>query len=89
VPTLEAESVFGEVSVLCGIPQPSSVRVTELCKLLRIDKDSFVNIMEIYFKDGRQVLNNLLKVFNLVSWLQFSSIRNKMFFLDNLFPELY
>ena len=64
---LEAECVFGEVSVLCGIPQPYTVRVTELCRLLRIDKDSFFNIMEIYFTDGRQVLNNLLKVFDLVT----------------------
>ena len=64
---LEAECVFGEVSVLCGIPQPYTVRVTELCRLLRIDKDSFFNIMEIYFTDGRQVLNNLLKVFDLIT----------------------
>ena len=59
---LEAESIFGEVSVLCGVPQPSTIRVCELCKVLRIDKENFFSIMEIYFTDGRRVLDNLLKV---------------------------
>ncbi|KAH7415939.1 hypothetical protein KP509_14G067700 [Ceratopteris richardii] len=58
---LEAESTFGEVAVLCSIPQPYTVRVVDLCKVLRIDKQSFLNIMHVYFADGRQVLNNLLK----------------------------
>ncbi|KAH7415951.1 hypothetical protein KP509_14G068100 [Ceratopteris richardii] len=58
---LEAESMFGEVAVLCRIPQPYTVRVVDLCKVLRIDKQSILNIMHIYFADGRQVLDNLLK----------------------------
>lgn len=58
---LEPESLFGEIAVLCNIPQPFTVRVCDLCKVLRIDKQTFVNIMQIYFVDGRQVLNNLLK----------------------------
>lgn len=62
VSLLEPNSLFGEISVLCNIPQPYTVRVCELCRLLRIDKQSFSNILEIYFHDGRKVLNNLLEV---------------------------
>lgn len=56
---LEPESSFGEISILCNIPQPYTVRVCELCRLLRLDKQSFTNILEIYFADGRRILSNL------------------------------
>ncbi|GKV00222.1 hypothetical protein SLEP1_g12955 [Rubroshorea leprosula] len=58
---LQPESSFGEISILCNIPQPYTVRVCELCRLLRLDKQSFSNILEIYFSDGRKILNNLLE----------------------------
>ncbi|MFQ6638916.1 hypothetical protein Gotur_015786 [Gossypium turneri] len=61
VSLLEPNSSFGEISILCNIPQPYTVRVCELCRLLRLDKQSFSNILEIYFYDGRKVLNNLLE----------------------------
>ncbi|KAH7435902.1 hypothetical protein KP509_06G083400 [Ceratopteris richardii] len=61
IANLEAESTFGEVAVLCSIPQPSTVRVVDLCKVLRIGQQAFFGIMRVYFADGRQVLNNLLK----------------------------
>ncbi|XP_051203927.1 potassium channel KOR1-like [Lolium perenne] len=56
---LEPDSSFGEIAILCNIPQPYSVRVCELCRLLRLDKQSFTNILEIYFVDGRKILSNL------------------------------
>ncbi|KAF8723638.1 hypothetical protein HU200_021595 [Digitaria exilis] len=59
---LEPESTFGEISILCNIPQPYTVRVCELCRLLRLDKQSFTNILEIYFVDGRRILSNLSEV---------------------------
>lgn len=62
IATLEANSVFGEIAVLCNIPQPYTVRVSELSRLLRIEKQAFNGILQLYFKDSRQVLNNLLKV---------------------------
>lgn len=65
VSLLEPNSLFGEISILCNIPQPYTVRVCELCRLLRIDKQSFSNILEIYFHDGRKVLTNLLEVIKL------------------------
>lgn len=61
VSLLKPNSLFGEVSILCNIPQPYTVKVSELCRLLRLDKQSFSNILEIYFHDGRRILNNLLE----------------------------
>ncbi|GLT28771.1 hypothetical protein SLA2020_036790 [Shorea laevis] len=61
VSLLRPESSFGGISVLCNIPQPYTVRVCELCRLLRLDKQSFSNILEIFFNDGRKILNNLLE----------------------------
>eukprot|EP00268_Persea_americana_P042986 TRINITY_DN4308_c0_g2_i10.p1 TRINITY_DN4308_c0_g2~~TRINITY_DN4308_c0_g2_i10.p1 ORF type:complete len:822 (-),score=136.83 TRINITY_DN4308_c0_g2_i10:122-2587(-) len=58
---LEPNSSFGEVAILCNIPQPYTVRVCELCRLLRLDKQSFSNILQIYFFDGRTILSNLLE----------------------------
>jgi len=54
--------IVGDVSVVCNVPQPHTVRVCELCSLLRIDKQSLTSILQIYFKDSRQILSNLLKV---------------------------
>lgn len=59
---LETENVFGEVGVLCNMPQPFTVRVLELCKVLRLDKGSFNDIIQVYFNDGRIVIHNLLEV---------------------------
>ncbi|KAM0917953.1 hypothetical protein ACQ4PT_009343 [Festuca glaucescens] len=56
---LEPGCSIGEIAIICNIPQPYSVRVCELCRLLRLDKQSFTNILEIYFIDGRKVLSNL------------------------------
>ncbi|KAG5529742.1 hypothetical protein RHGRI_030203 [Rhododendron griersonianum] len=61
VSKLEPNSSFGEISILCNIPQPYTVRVCELSRLLRVDKQSFSSILDIYFHDGRRILNNLLE----------------------------
>ncbi|EXC20599.1 Potassium channel SKOR [Morus notabilis] len=61
ISSLQPKSSFGIISILCNIPQPYTVRVCELCRLLRIDKQSFTNILDIYFHDGRKILNNLLE----------------------------
>lgn len=66
VSLLQPDSSFGEISILCNIPQPYTVRVCELCRLLRLDKQSFTNVLDIYFYDGRKILNNLLEV---IIWL--------------------
>ncbi|KAL5705521.1 hypothetical protein ACHQM5_023817 [Ranunculus cassubicifolius] len=61
VSLLERYSSFGELSILCNIPQPYTVRVCELCRLLRLDKQSFIRILDIFFHDGRIILSNLLQ----------------------------
>ncbi|KAJ8625392.1 hypothetical protein MRB53_033922 [Persea americana] len=58
---LQPYSLCGEVAVLCNIPQPYTVRVCELCRLLRIEKQSLTSILQLFFTDGQQILNNLLK----------------------------
>lgn len=55
-------SSFGEIAIMCNIPQPYTVRVCELCRLLRIDKQLFIDILQLYFVDGRKILSNLLEV---------------------------
>ncbi|KAM5570352.1 potassium channel SKOR [Rosa sericea] len=58
---LQTYSSFGEVSFLCNTPQPYAVRVCQLCRVLRLDRQSFREILEIYFLDGRLILDNLLE----------------------------
>ncbi|KAG5041834.1 hypothetical protein AAZX31_05G232600 [Glycine max] len=60
--TLHTYSSFGQVSFFCNKPQTSMVEAHEFCKVLRLDKKSFTEILKIYFLDGRIVLNNLLEV---------------------------
>ncbi|XP_047311404.1 potassium channel SKOR-like [Impatiens glandulifera] len=63
VPLLSFQSCssFGEIPILCNVPAPRSVLVCDLSKLLRLDKQSFMDILEIYFSDGRIMINNLLE----------------------------
>lgn len=59
---LETYSSLGETSVLCNIRVPYTVRVCEFSKLLRLDKRSFIDILDVFFSDGRCIINNLLEV---------------------------
>ncbi|RZC89262.1 hypothetical protein C5167_030955 [Papaver somniferum] len=61
VSLLEPNSSFGELSILCNMPQPYTIRVCELCRLLRLDKESFINILEICSSDEKIILTNLLE----------------------------
>ncbi|KAG6387619.1 hypothetical protein SASPL_152811 [Salvia splendens] len=58
---LNPNSSFGEISVLCNIPQPSTVSVREECRLMRIDKQSFCSILETNVPDRLKVLTKLLE----------------------------
>uniref|UniRef100_A0A453C2I2 Potassium channel n=1 Tax=Aegilops tauschii subsp. strangulata TaxID=200361 RepID=A0A453C2I2_AEGTS len=53
--------IVGDVAVICNTRQPYTVRASELCSLLRIDKQSLTGILQMYLKDSRQILSNLLK----------------------------
>jgi CRP-like cAMP-binding protein len=59
---LQAHSTFGEFSFLCNTPQTYTVRVRELSRVLRLDKQCFKQILENCFSDGRIIVNNLLEV---------------------------
>lgn len=59
---LPSYSTLGEIPLLCNTTLPYTVRACELCKLLRLSKQSFTEILEIYFSDGRIILNNLIEV---------------------------
>lgn len=59
--TLETSTTLNEISVLCNIPVPETVRVAELSKLLRVNKQSLTDILEIHFSDGRIIVDNLLQ----------------------------
>ncbi|KAL8474485.1 hypothetical protein ACS0TY_031082 [Phlomoides rotata] len=54
-------SSIGEISVICSIPEPCKVHASELSRLLRIDKQAFTELMEIYFVDGGIIISNLLE----------------------------
>lgn len=62
VQSLDSSSSLNEISLLCNIPAPETVRVAELSKLLRVDRQSLTDILEIHFSDARIILDNLLQV---------------------------
>ncbi|XP_077211663.1 potassium channel AKT1-like isoform X2 [Tasmannia lanceolata] len=53
--------VFGEVEVLSYRPQLFTVRTKRLCQLLRINRTSFLNIVQSNIGDGTIIMNNLLQ----------------------------
>ncbi|XP_011083318.1 potassium channel SKOR [Sesamum indicum] len=61
LPSIQTHSSIGEISVICNIPEPRTLHATELSKLLRIDKQALVEVIEIYLSDGRTIINNLLE----------------------------
>ncbi|KAL4577955.1 hypothetical protein LXL04_014070 [Taraxacum kok-saghyz] len=58
---LNPHDSFGDVSIICNIPLPYTVRVRDHCLLLRLDHQSFSNILNIYSRDKQKILNNLLE----------------------------
>ncbi|KAI3515768.1 hypothetical protein L1887_14672 [Cichorium endivia] len=62
IANLETSTTLNEISVLCNIPVPETVRVAELAKFLRVNKQSLTDILEIHFSDGRIIVDNLLQI---------------------------
>ncbi|KAK1310313.1 Potassium channel KOR2 [Acorus calamus] len=63
---LQYESSYTKSSIIDDIPvavrsKPYTVRVSELCRLLRLEKQSLTSIIRLYFVDSRQILSNLLQ----------------------------
>lgn len=64
-----AGHVVGEIGVLCYKPQLFTVRTNRLCQLLRLDRTSFLNIVQSNVGDGTIIMNNILQVvINLAVW---------------------
>ncbi|MCO5596823.1 hypothetical protein L7F22_050893 [Adiantum nelumboides] len=57
--TAGAGDVIGEIGALCYKPQPFTVRSRKLCQLLRINRNSFLNLVQGNVVDGQIVVHNL------------------------------
>lgn len=55
-----AVEAFGEIGVLYNVPQPFTVRTTELSQILRINRTSLMNVLQANPGDAQIVMNNLL-----------------------------
>ncbi|MQM06528.1 hypothetical protein Taro_039352 [Colocasia esculenta] len=53
--------IFGEIGVLCYRPQLLTARTRRLCQLLRLNRTSFLNIIQANVGDGTIIMNNLLQ----------------------------
>ncbi|KAK3152609.1 hypothetical protein QOZ80_2BG0161240 [Eleusine coracana subsp. coracana] len=51
--------MFGEVGVLCDVPQPFTCRTAKLSQLLRISKTRLTEIMHEHREDNNILMNNL------------------------------
>lgn len=54
--------LVGEIGVLCYRPQPFTVRTKKLCQLLRLNRTTFLSIIQSNVGDGTIIMNNLLQV---------------------------
>lgn len=61
----------GEIGVLCYRPQLFTVRTKRLSQLLRLNRTTFLNIVQANVGDGTIIMNNLLQVFILLNILFF------------------
>ncbi|KAK9697777.1 hypothetical protein RND81_08G060700 [Saponaria officinalis] len=53
--------ICGEIAVLCYRPQLFTVRTKRLSQLLRINRTTFLNIVQANVGDGNIIMNNLLQ----------------------------
>ncbi|GMP71898.1 hypothetical protein CsSME_00030142 [Camellia sinensis var. sinensis] len=57
-----AGDVFGEIGVLCHMPQPFTVQTTEISQILRLNGSILMNIIQANTEDGHIIMTNLFKV---------------------------
>lgn len=62
VKEVKAGDIIGEIGVLCYKPQLFTVRTKRLCQLLRMNRTTFLNIIQANVGDGTIIMNNLLQV---------------------------
>ncbi|KAG7572523.1 Ankyrin repeat-containing domain [Arabidopsis suecica] len=61
VKEVKAGDIVGEIGVLCYRPQLFTVRTKRLCQLLRMNRTTFLNIIQANVGDGTIIMNNLLQ----------------------------
>uniref|UniRef100_A0A1J3FFZ5 Potassium channel n=1 Tax=Noccaea caerulescens TaxID=107243 RepID=A0A1J3FFZ5_NOCCA len=61
VKEVKAGDIIGEIGVLCYRPQLFTVRTKRLCQLLRMNRTTFLNIIQANVGDGTIIMNNLLQ----------------------------
>ncbi|CAO2821108.1 unnamed protein product [Amaranthus hypochondriacus] len=54
-----AGDIFGEIGVLCNMPQPFTIRTTELSQILRLNRTSLRNIIQENKADDHIIMRNL------------------------------
>ncbi|KAJ0985653.1 hypothetical protein J5N97_004009 [Dioscorea zingiberensis] len=54
--------LVGEIGVLCYRPQLFTVRTKKLCQLLRLNRTTFLSIIQSNVGDGTIIMNNLLQI---------------------------
>ncbi|KAF5944802.1 hypothetical protein HYC85_018879 [Camellia sinensis] len=59
-----AGDVFGEIGVLCHMPQPFTVQTTEISQILRLNSSILMNIIQANTEDGHIIMTNLFKKLN-------------------------
>lgn len=57
----EVGDLIGEIGVLCYRPQLYTIRTSRLCQLLRLNRTSFLGIIQANIGDGTTVVNNFLQ----------------------------
>ncbi|KAK8660542.1 hypothetical protein V6N13_051465 [Hibiscus sabdariffa] len=57
----KAGDLCGEIGVLCYKPQLFTVRTKRLCQLLRLNRTTFLNIVQANVGDGTIIMNNLIE----------------------------
>ncbi|KAJ0260291.1 Ankyrin repeat-containing domain-containing protein [Hirschfeldia incana] len=61
VKEVKAGDIIGEIGVLCYKPQLFTFRTKRLCQLLRMNRTTFLNIIQANVGDGTIIMNNLLQ----------------------------
>uniref|UniRef100_A0A453EEX5 Potassium channel n=2 Tax=Aegilops tauschii subsp. strangulata TaxID=200361 RepID=A0A453EEX5_AEGTS len=59
---LSGGDIFGEIGVLCNIPQPLTFRTSRISQLLRLNTTVLKNIIQENKHDKEIIMNNLYQV---------------------------
>ena len=62
VASAKSGDLVGEIGVLCYKPQLFTVRTKTLSQLLRLNRATFLNLIQSNVVEGTIIINNLLQV---------------------------